>query len=243
MAVEMLIFSTESKRIGCFDSRYTLPFIATSAMAAEVYFNSDLGITWLLVRSQLRKDSAPHFAEELCEWIHTSNFSRVVMLSSADAMKKDDESIQTQNPFCSFSSRRNTEQLEHKAQLCQFRDLGDVTPDQIRDMSQEHAAPAGAEDEDVLIAPRSSTSRLLQRVDGGEFARQMHRVCKANGIPMMVLICYVSEGDNRGDARNFAGRSLDFLVSADCAHSCQLMEPPVWNAVFGDPLEDSSLFL
>lgn len=243
LATELLVQSTPATKIGIIHSKHIMPFSASGTSAAEIFFSEQMRVTFCLIRSPFRVESAAQFAEDFVHFIREQQFSRVIVLSSSDAMKKDDVSLQSMNPFASFSSQQSTQQLEAAAQNSGFRDLGLVGPDDMAEISmRDHAAPAGAEDEDASPHHRSQRPTNLQRVDGGEFARHLHRCCKRDHIPMIALIRYVAEGfDNRQDARELAARALT-VIDERAASGWTWTEPAAWSQVFGDDDPDASMF-
>lgn len=96
LAIDLMINSTKATKVGILDSPLITPFFSSTedsqkCMAMEVY--QTIGITYVLLRSNVIRGFGVEFAKQLSQWIFTNKFRTTLLITALDHSRRTDAQL------------------------------------------------------------------------------------------------------------------------------------------------------
>jgi len=232
LAADLLISSLDLHRIGIFNPKDLVPVVgareddeAGVTTPLELYSRQDVNIVVIQQRSPVLKSRKDEFISDLCSFIQSSKFSAVVFLSGVDTSNRTDEqmSIPTYKLVPPGTPPWTSSPLAIFSQL-PIPTYAYVSQQPLSHLREE-AIP--------FIPGGGLTRRILS-----SFPQKW-------STPVISLLQFVFEGDNRADAQLLASvvsKLLYALPTDKRASEIDWKQPKSWNGgLFGTP-HDQSLY-
>uniref|UniRef100_A0A2K5UC28 Proteasome assembly chaperone 2 n=1 Tax=Macaca fascicularis TaxID=9541 RepID=A0A2K5UC28_MACFA len=188
LAMDLIISTLSMSKIVYFYTDCLVPMVGNNPYAtaegnstelsinAEVYSLPSRKLVALQLRSIFIKYKSKPFCEKLLSWVKSSGHARVIVLSS------------------SHSYQRNDLQLHSTP----FRYL--LTPSMQRSVQNKIKSLNWQEMEKSRCIPEIDDSEFCIRIPGGGITKTLYDESCSKEIQMVVLLKFVSEGDNIPDA-------------------------------------------
>ncbi|KAJ1822167.1 Proteasome assembly chaperone 2 [Coemansia sp. RSA 2599] len=215
LAVDLLINTLQTSRIGILDSPSLTPISGTAgydhlgsetrSLPLEVYQTKDAKWTILQQRSPPLPKHHRKFASELLEYIKSGGFSRVVVLASSDAALRTDALID--------GSQIRTLSVDCLDEELAAR-LKELSLGELSSEASGYSTGGGAD----------GLKPTLRRLHAAGVTRPLVELCKQAGVPIFAMVSFVNEGDNIPDAIALANAANTVLGVADTGRS----EVPQW---------------
>ncbi|XP_006897082.1 PREDICTED: proteasome assembly chaperone 2-like [Elephantulus edwardii] len=200
------------------------PYATTEDSAAELSINAEVyslpsrKLVVLQLRSIFIKYKSKPFCEKLLSWVKSSNCARVIVLSSSHSYHCNDLQL------CS----------------CPFRYL--LTPSMPKNVQNKIKSLNWKEMEKSQCIPGIEDSEFCVRIPGGGITKVLYKESSSREIPMMVLLKFVSEGDNIPDALSLVEYLNEWLqiikpsVNDSTLSALPWKIPSSWKLLFGSGL-------
>ncbi|WVQ62578.1 uncharacterized protein L199_000720 [Kwoniella botswanensis] len=178
----------------------------------EVYGNQGSELYVIQQRSPTLKTKKDEHVELIRQFIESSSFGFVLILTSLDAANQDDAQLLTPHqrvlpPSSSSSSHKTLQTLENT-----------LPPLQLNI------------DSDLPTTGSSNSSVYPPFLPAAGLTRRLLSTLKDSSIPHGAITAWCVEGDNSGDAMSLAQVVLRLLVIDD---HVQLQQPKSWEGLFG----------
>jgi len=194
---------------------------------------SDTSFALLQQRAPALQGMASVFASEMVEFFASQGVAQGVMLLSSNAAGRRD--VQMQSAVrCMMTTPMASS------------GLGKKVVDTLKIKQAEGFGPLGWSFEQVRgVVPgeeevgSTTQPRFFAAMRSGGFVRTMLEKCEERGLALLVLVCFVHEGDNAADAVRMAeltSQVLDLKQPAVHQESSSRISwelPPSWNTVLG----------
>jgi len=270
LCMDVLLCSYEVTKVGYFHDRNLLPMVANDVLAAragageiavnvEVYQCPSRKLLLIQQRAPVAKGKSAEYVANLLSWFKEIQVSQIILLASAESLKRGDRQLQGP-PLRYFVSPRGSD-ADKLAQTLQWEWMGERQPSETAQPSQGDRfarTMAGLpEDEDVTMStatsasPSSSSSSSEDQknprphIDGGGVTRELYQQAQAASCAVLGLCMYSSEGNNAMEGVTMASLLHAFLEkSAGRDPSSQTWNvPEAWSHVFDSNTDDSNLYL
>ncbi|XP_069324393.1 proteasome assembly chaperone 2 [Eulemur rufifrons] len=230
LAIDLIISTLNMSKIGYFYTDCLVPMVGNNPYATaeanstelsintEVYSLPSRKLVALQLRSIFIKYKSKPFCEKLLSWVRSSNFARVIILSS------------------SHSYHRNDLQLRSTP----FRYL--LTPSMQKSVQNKIKSLNWEEMEKSPCIPEMNDSEFCIRIPGGGITKALYDESCSKEIQMAVLLKFVSEGDNIPDALGLVEYLNEWLqIIKPCsddptASTLRWKIPSSWRLLFGSGL-------
>jgi len=159
---------------------------------------------------------AKNFADFLVDWIQSANISQVVCLSSTYASERVDNQIQGL-PFRYL--RTNADSSRDLLAQSGWKEL------------EHRSFPAPPVYEREAESPEAAGTDAY--VPGSGITKELLSSCESKNIPLVVLLMFVSEGDNTEDAKFYFSTCNQVFRWADC-DTRSLQIPRSWDSMYGN---------
>nr|XP_056710517.1 proteasome assembly chaperone 2 [Euleptes europaea] len=229
LAADLVISTLGMTKVGYFYTDCLVPMVGNNpywtseenatelCTNAEVYAMPSKELVVLQIRSPFIKNKYRHFCRVFLSWVKSYGFTKVVLLSSSHAYQRNDHQLHT----------TSLRYLLSPAVQKTVRDL--MQKLNWRELEKVAAFPEVNDDEKVLHIPGGGITKLLFTESCSE------------GIQMVVLLKFCSEGDNIPDALVLADYLNEWLQvtnqqSGSSAKSSKWKTPSSWKLLFGSGL-------
>jgi len=232
LAMDLIISTLNMCKIGYFYTDCLVPMVGNNPYAtaeenstelsinAEIYSLPSKKLVALQLRSIFIKYKSKPFCEKLLSWVKSSNCAKVIVLSS------------------SHSYHRNDLQLRSTP----FRYL--LTPFVQKSVQTKIMSLNWEEMEKSPCIPEIDDSEFCIRIPGGGITKTLYDEGCSKEIPMVVLLKFVSEGDNIPDALGLVEYLNEWLqIIKPClqcddptASALKWKMPSSWRLLFGSGL-------
>jgi len=229
LVLSTLLRSNQVRHVGAIDSdglrcvTGSNPFAMDGELmtAAQVYDSAEKNLTIAQIRSPCFREAKADFLNELVQWIQSSGFARVFILSSSFSQTLSDvpldECIASPIRYLSFS--KSTEnQCPLTAALPHMRKVQKVERFTLKPMADE------------------SDGNGIVHLPGSGLTRKLFAELEKISIDCTVLIKYCSEGDNTQDAFHLAETINAVVHAVEPSKSTGRVSwdvPISWSAMFG----------
>ncbi|KAF0477756.1 PAC2 family-domain-containing protein [Gigaspora margarita] len=224
LAVDLLITTLNLQRIGFLEDENVIPVAGVNehltrgiTVAIEVYQSDDNKWTVIQQRATVIKKKWHNFAENLLAFIKQSQFSKVILLSSADATRRVDIQL-TSLPLRILTTPSFPNDLSERATILGLKTLEKISNDNY----------ALKQDSD------------LPKIPGGGISRFLFHKSQREDIPLIMIIFFAIEGDNTQDAfllANYTNSLLNLLPQQEIPITKLWKTPASWNYLFGNPYQ------
>ncbi|XP_049476435.1 proteasome assembly chaperone 2 isoform X1 [Panthera uncia] len=241
LAIDLIISTLNMCKIGYFYTDCLVPMVGNNPYAtaeenstelsinAEVYSLPSKKLVALQLRSifiktfflffqRYTKYKSKPFCEKLLSWVKSSNCAKVIVLSSSHSYHRNDLQLRS-TPF--------------RYLLTPF--LQKTVQNKIKSLNWE-------EMEKSPCIPEIDDSEFCIRIPGGGITKTLYDEGCSKEIPMVVLLKFVSEGDNIPDALGLVEYLNEWLqiIKPCCddptASALQWKMPSSWRLLFGSGL-------
>ncbi|XP_018412341.1 PREDICTED: proteasome assembly chaperone 2 [Nanorana parkeri] len=227
LAIDLIISTLNMTKVGYFYTDCLVPMVGNNPYAtsednakelstnAEVYSLPSKNLTVLQIRSPLIKKKSQCFRQALISWIKKCGFSKVVLLSSSHAYRRDDQQL--------FGTP--------------YRYL--VTPALLPSVTDVMKELEWKEMENISLYPGINDEEKKMSIPGGGFSKQMFEDCSSEDIKMAVVLKFCSEGDNIPDAfglLNHLNKWLHLIELPNDGVTSHWTMPSSWRLLFGSGL-------
>jgi len=222
LAVDLLISTLNWPRLGVFDSQHLVPFVAPREDGAagitaplELHGKPGSSIFALQQRSPVMKTHKTQFLDLLISFVERSRFSSVIILSGVDLSERPDAHMHTPTFHIFPGARVPSKQLPGP-----IREIVATTPPFIESSFT-----------DIPVIPGSGLLRRVLKSIPDSFP------------PVIAILEYVLEGDNRYDARLLAAAIAKSLKKdLGAIPDDQWREPASWRGGLFGSNHDQALF-
>lgn len=212
LAIDILISSTQMKKIGYVLSSGFIPIIGADPYSTEsndlctsgdIYYDSDSKIVSIQIRSPPVK-RLNKFFNDVKEFVKIEKIEKVIILTSAWSHTRNDAQIHT------MPMRYIVSPIIEKNYGQKFKELNWLPLETEKN-------------------PFTNTEELS--IPGGGFAKKLYDFFITNEIPSAILLVFCSEGDNVPDATGL----IKYLSSWINIVVKQTKYPSSWEFLFGNP--------
>jgi len=232
LAVDILIASLRLERIGVFDSQYFIPVVGARedgqpgiTTPYELYGHPDLALVVIQQRSPVLKSRKDEFIATLLDFIKSSNFRAVLFLSGVDPLHRSDSQM--------FTSTYH---------ICPVKQLAGTPLHNLSNLPiplyKSPVRPNLYLEQNVI--PQNIPLSEIPFIPGGGLTRRILSsiLTRKWQIPVVSLVHFAMEGDNRADAASLAS-VVAKVLEIEVPHWKQ---PGSWQGgLFGTP-HDQSLY-
>ncbi|CAG8537049.1 3617_t:CDS:2 [Cetraspora pellucida] len=230
LTVDLLITTLNLQRIGFLEDENVIPVIGFNehltrgiTVAIEVYQSDNNKWTVIQQRAPVIKKRWHIFAENILAFIKQSQFSKVVLLSSADATRRTDIQL-TGLPLRILTTPSLPNDLFERATILGLKTLEKTSNN---DYDLKHDDDTKQDD--------------LPKIPGGGVSRFLFHKSQQGNIPLIMIIFFAIEGDNTQDAfllANYTNSLLNLLPQQQEISITEFWKTPAsWNYLFGKPYE------
>ncbi|XP_059265132.1 proteasome assembly chaperone 2 [Mustela nigripes] len=230
LAMDLIISTLNMCKIGYFYTDCLVPIVGNNPYAtaeenstelsinAEIYALPSKKLVALQLRSIFIKYKSKPFCEKLLSWVKSSNCAKVIVLSS------------------SHSYHRNDLQLRSTP----FRYL--LTPYVQKSIQTKITSLNWEEMEKSPCIPEINDSEFCIRIPGGGITKTLYDEGCSKEIAIVILLKFVSEGDNIPDALGLVEYLNEWLqILKPCcddptASALRWKMPSSWRLLFGSGL-------
>ncbi|XP_055983576.1 proteasome assembly chaperone 2 [Sorex fumeus] len=231
LAIDLIISTLDMCKIGYFYTDCLVPMVGNNPYATaeenstelsintEVYLLPSKKLVALQLRSIFIKFKSKSFCEKLLSWVKSSDFAKVVVLSS------------------SHSYHCNDLQLGSTP----FRYL--YTPSIKKNVQNQIKSLNWTEMERSPCIPEIDDSESCIRIPGGGITKTLYDESCSKEIPVVILLKFVSEGDNIPDALGLVEYLNEWLhIIKPCSKDDPTTSavpwkmPSSWRLLFGSGL-------
>lgn len=251
LAIDLLISSSQAKRVAFLDEPSVLPCVGNDAygpipegdlaLPLEAYESPQHSLTFVQQRSPVIKGMMVEFAKNFAQFISSIGKKHVVILSSLDSGRRKTIDLSSDVQIHYLSSA-NDDGTDTSCEELGYKQLEEYNPSQRRwqhlfNLAQGEPIPEDALDVDDELVHDDYFAGL-------PFAA-LFSCCKAEGLKVTCLLHYCSEGDNIPDSFLLADAACKLLgLSPDkfCGNEPGGWAIPLsWKTVYGPP-PDLSIF-
>lgn len=247
LAVDVLVSTSlhgstqdAAERIGEFQSRHVLPVAGADpygctksrkrlASPCEVFEVPNANIIVMQRRSMCVRGRAREFAKEIAQWCKESGFAGVILLGGADSGSLRD-----------LAMHQGLQQG-----MLHYVPSSHVAPEILQKISSEYRTwqkydQAERDANGDVVVPSAKPAFPLNIHMAG-ISKRLHAACESAGVPLISLLCFVSEGYNLPDGvRVASGLCEHFPMLAP--KSGKWVPPSSWKALAPTGPVNSSLF-
>jgi hypothetical protein len=202
------------------------------ATPCEVFEVEAHGIVVMQRRSMCVPGRAGAFARELATWCKEAGFKEVVLLAGADSGSLRDAAMHQglqQGMAHYVVSSGVPGETRQRAQA------------EYRSWQKYDQAERDADGELVSRDAEDQATRFPANVHMAGLSKRLHAACEAQGVPLITLLRFVSEGYNLPDGVRLATSLCEHLPALAPA-SGQWVPPASWNALTPSGPVNASLF-
>ncbi|KAF9644611.1 hypothetical protein BDM02DRAFT_3174403 [Thelephora ganbajun] len=237
LAADLIISSLDLHRIGIFNPRDLVPVVGAReddrpgvSTPLELYGRQEANIVVIQQRSPALKSRKDEFILNLYSFIQSSRFSAVVFLSGVDTSSRTDGQMSI--PTYKLVPP-GTPSWDDSSPLAIFTRAPIPTYASISQQPFSHMQEGGITEAVPFIPGGGLTRRILS-----SFPQKW-------STPILSLLQFVSEGDNRTDAQLLASvvsRLFDAPSTGNGVNKIEWKQPKSWNGgLFGTP-HDQTLY-
>uniref|UniRef100_A0A8C3X5A7 Proteasome assembly chaperone 2 n=1 Tax=Catagonus wagneri TaxID=51154 RepID=A0A8C3X5A7_9CETA len=230
LAIDLIISTLNMCKIGYFYTDCLVPMVGNNPYAtaeedstelsinAEVYALPSKKLVALQLRSIFIKYKSKSFCEKLLSWVKSSDCAKVVVLSSSHSYQRNDLQLRS-TPFRYLLTPSIQKSVQNKIQSLNWEEM-----------------------EKSPCIPEIDDSEFCVRVPGGGITKTLYDKGCSKGIPMAVLLKFVSEGDNIPDALGLVEYLNEWLqiIKPRCDDPTESAlpwkMPSSWRLLFGSGL-------
>ncbi|KAI8820647.1 PAC2 family-domain-containing protein [Fimicolochytrium jonesii] len=234
LAVDALISTLKLQRIGFIDTPFIAPVCGIDSYGehegegvlhttVEVYApasDSELHLTVVQIRSPVQPRKAVAFAKHLKTWITEVGFSDVVLVTGADAGRRDDSQMATE-PLRVLPTASSPSRLLDRATELGITVLG---TDEMKRAWVTKPSP---------VPPGAGVSRFVF----DEFSTQE----SGNEIPLLIALWFANDGDPT-QALQLASAVFRIISSKDTPPVEEWKVPASWSFLYGSQRFTKELF-
>lgn len=246
LTVDLIISSLQAQKIGFLDDPNVLPCVGNDpfatidsgelTVALEVYEAIEYGLRVVQQRAPVVKGTMLKFAKNLALWASSCNAKQIIILSGLDASKQlrhDIGSAQVR-----YFSTANPDGMDEQCEKLGWKMFEDFLPSSDAWKLLELQSLHVDEDHERCEIPLTDEMYYPSLP-----VSSLYSCCKAQGLNVLCILCFCSEGDNIQDAF-FLGEALQKLLvlgDSDGQRSLKWAIPHSWKTVYGPP-PDKSMF-
>ncbi|XP_061025816.1 proteasome assembly chaperone 2 [Eubalaena glacialis] len=232
LAIDLIISTLNMCKIGYFYTDCLVPMVGNNPYAtaeenstelsinAEVYASPSKKLVALQLRSIFIKYKSKSFCEKLLSWVKSSNCAKVVVLSSSHSYHRNDLQLRS-TPFRYLLTPSVQKSVQNKIQSLNWEEM-----------------------EKSPCIPEIDDSEFCVRIPGGGITKTLYDEGCSKEIPMVILLKFVSEGDNIPDALGLVEYLNEWLqIIKPClqcddpsASALPWKMPSSWRLLFGSGL-------
>ncbi|XP_049626093.1 proteasome assembly chaperone 2 [Suncus etruscus] len=231
LAIDLIISTLDMCKIGYFYTDCLVPMVGNDPYAtaeenstelsinAEVYSLPSKKLVVLQIRSIFIKFKSKSFCEKLLSWVKNSDFAKVIVLSSSHSSHCDDLQLGG-TPFRYLYTPSMQKNVQNKIKSLNWREM-----------------------ESSPCIPEIEDSEPCIRIPGGGITKTLYDESCSKEIPMVILLKFVSEGDNIPDALDLVEYLNEWLYiikrSCEDNHTRSALRwkiPSSWRLLFGSGL-------
>ncbi|XP_077886601.1 proteasome assembly chaperone 2 isoform X1 [Ictidomys tridecemlineatus] len=230
LAIDLIISTLNMRKIGYFYTDCLVPIVGNNPYAteednstelstnAEVYSLPSKKLVALQLRSIFIKYKSKSFCEKLLSWVQSSGCAKVIVLSSTHSYQRNDLQLRS-TPFRYLLTPSVQKNVQSKIQSLNWQEM-----------------------EKSPCIPQMDDSEFCVRVPGGGITKTLYDESCSKEIQMVVLLKFVSEGDNIPDALGLVEYLNEWLqiikpCSVNPATSALPWKiPSSWRLLFGSGL-------
>jgi len=266
----VLLANVDHVKVGAFHDENVLPSAGNDttstkeesagvlSTAIEVFYSASKKLVLVQQRAPCVPGRKAAFAKNLCDWVESSDFSQVILLTSTDAAKRGDAEL-NQESFRYFLTHPAVS-TERAIAALQWKNTGLETIEESKEINSSGVTKAPVQKTDelptaVLPSPRRgkangtlrASKKMRPKVEGGGVTRAMFQRCRAQGVELLSLCVFATEGSNAEEGVSLAMVVDSYLTQLSGPrglgfHSKPLQYPAAWAHVFGSQ-PDRSLYL
>ncbi|KAI0211933.1 Proteasome assembly chaperone 2 [Lamellibrachia satsuma] len=235
LTVDLIVSTLHMDRIGYLSTDAVYPVVGNDPFstkgssdkcqlvtAIEVYECTDKKITVVQQRAPLVRGKRKQFVSELCHWIQTCNFTKVIIVTSSFSHERVDTQIAgTQLRFLLSPVLETRE--------------GVTLRDHLHWLELEHRCPLTGGLQDGPSSEDSGQGEIF--LPGAGFAKDLFETLASADVCVALLMLFCSEGDNAMDAIQLATALNTWLslISLKTKQSWRI--PPSWKLQYGSTFE------
>ncbi|XP_028921737.1 proteasome assembly chaperone 2 isoform X2 [Ornithorhynchus anatinus] len=217
LATDLIISTLNMPKVGYFYTDCLVPMVGNNPYAttennsaelsinAEVYSLPSKNLIVLQIRSPFIKYKSRSFCEALLSWVKSSKCTRVLVLSSSHAYRRDDQQLQG-TPFRYLFTPELQKNIGNQIQYLNWKEM-----------------------EETLSFPEMQDSDMCIQIPGGGITKLLYKLSCSEGIQMAILLKFCSEGDNIPDAIDLANYLNEWLQVLKTPQSNDpKAAPPKW---------------
>ncbi|CAK7311257.1 Proteasome assembly chaperone 2 [Vulpes lagopus] len=230
LAIDLIISTLNMRKIGYFYTDCLVPMVGNNPYAtaeenstelcinAEVYSLPSKKLVALQLRSIFIKYKSKPFCEKLLSWVKSSNCAKVIVLSSSHSYHRNDLQLRS-TPFRYLLTPIVQKSVQNRIQSLNWEEM-----------------------EKSPCIPEIDDSEFCIRIPGGGITKTLYDEGCSKEIPVVVLLKFVSEGDNIPDALGLVEYLNEWLqiIKPCCddptAAALQWKMPSSWRLLFGSGL-------
>lgn len=236
-------------RVGHFESHHVLPVagqdafagVGTSAPAfgapaavalpCEVYLLPRANAVVLQRRSMCVRGRAQLFADEIAAWCSTCGFAQVILLGGADSGALRDNAL-----------RQGVQQgcAHFVATSAVPGEVLQRATTEYRSWQRYDQAERDANGDVVVRASDARGAVFPANVHMAGLSKRLFAACERSSVPLLVLLCFVSEGYNVPDGVRLATNLCEHLP--EMAPKERWVIPPSWSALAPNQAVDPGMF-
>ncbi|XP_059170206.1 proteasome assembly chaperone 2-like [Physella acuta] len=237
LSADLIVSTLSMERVGYILHPSLLPCVGNNPYApenstscqittcCEVYESEESRLVVVQQRAPFIKGRRKEYVEWLTNWIKEQQFHQVVILTSSFAHERLDHQL-TGSPFRILQSPKT----EERCGALLKSDLG------WKELELRHSFPAPSSNQ----RDSSDGDTKLLYMPGSGISKHLFESCQE--LPVLVLLMFVSEGDNAQDAINMTDHLNKWLGFVKSEKKDQLWNVPTsWSLVFGSTF-DPKLF-
>ncbi|XP_003219766.1 proteasome assembly chaperone 2 isoform X2 [Anolis carolinensis] len=230
LAVDLVISTLGMSKVGYFYTDCLVPMIGNNPYAttednatelcinAEVYAAPSKELVVIQLRSPFIKNKYRPFCQTILAWVKSCEFAKIVLLSSSHAYQRNDQQLHGTS-------------LRYLLSPTVEKMIGDIMERLSgKELEQVAAFPGVNDDDKVFYVPGGGITKLLFTESCSE------------GIPMVVLLKFCSEGDNIPDALALVDYLNEWLHLTTLQNESSTLKssrwkiPSSWKLLFGSGL-------
>uniref|UniRef100_A0A8D2I0F2 Proteasome assembly chaperone 2 n=2 Tax=Urocitellus parryii TaxID=9999 RepID=A0A8D2I0F2_UROPR len=230
LAIDLIISTLNMRKIGYFYTDCLVPIVGNNPYAteednstelstnAEVYSLPSKKLVALQLRSIFIKYKSKSFCEKLLSWVQSSGCAKVIVLSSTHSYQRNDLQLRS-TPFRYLLTPSVQKNVQSKIQSLNWQEM-----------------------EKSPCIPQMDDSEFCVRVPGGGITKTLYDESCSKEIQMVVLLKFVSEGDNIPDALGLVEYLNEWLqIIKPCSDNPATSAlpwkiPSSWRLLFGSGL-------
>ncbi|KAJ4483188.1 PAC2 family-domain-containing protein [Lentinula aciculospora] len=224
LSVDLLITSLGLVRIAVLDSKYFIPLVGSReneelgiTTPFELYGKDGLDIVILQQRSPTLRAKKQEFIDDFFDFAQRSGIASVIIMSGIDPSNRLDKQM--------ITATYQLQPIASSLSSTPLRRLNDVP-------IPKYTSP-------ITQNPGTTEPQIPFIPGGGITRRMLSSLPKSWSIPLVALLRFALDGDNRADAYSLASIVVQIL-GIDLT-SIEWKQPESWSGLFGTP-HDQSLY-